>query len=132
MNTKHQLRELLSLSENPERLLAEIIIETLSKDTAVSEEESPQTVESEGPEKAVQANEAGSYQWADTFYVGAKFTKRKSIRGHAPVTLTVAKVQGINVWFDVDFRCKAWRNSSKKRAMNSRAARLFLEEFARS
>lgn len=137
------LENILGMSVDREALLRDAFLQTLFK----SEDNEhllnqpldlPETNISERPEEDTKPSQEGAttpsfnYSWSDTFEVGAAFAKRKALKGKEPITVTIVKVEGINVWFDSDFRCKAWQNSSRKRTMDSTAARLFLEEFKRS
>lgn len=137
------LESILGLSGDREALLREAFLQTLFK----SEDKehllyqpldlpeaniSERSEEVSKPSQQELAAPSIDYDWSDTFSVGACFSKRKSLKGKEPITVAIVKVEGINVWFDVDFRCKAWKNSSRKRTMDSAAARLFLEEFKRS
>lgn len=131
-----KIKRLLSLSSNPEALLASLIEKTLAEGppeppAATAKVEIPVTVV-ESPNTAKTATLNTPFNLTEIFQEGARFRKRTKIAGRERIIVTVVRVEGINVWFDKDFRAKAWvRSSTRKKVTNAESARLFLQEFER-
>lgn len=125
------IETLLSLSADREALIASLIHKTLLTATP-----SDETLEPVSPMPTTVVTESDTklqtpFDSADLFPVGARFRKRKAMNGRSHVVVAVIKAEGINVWFDRDFRTKAWSGSCRKKTIDSVAARKFLAEFER-